>query len=243
MNQHRDELRVYEAAETALKELNDALGHASPQAFCAAMRERYFPASDFVGAYEEACLANGVILEQWLYSRRHLINGRVLDMSGVRHWNQFIYELETVDEVVVSDLTRSVVEKLGHTTPATVIADFSAADLPMPAESLDTVLCLSVLEHCSDPFQMVANLGQILRPGGHLFVQCPYAYLDGHDTPDNWRFGRDGYLLLADKAGLEVVDIGSFGDYSPFATVLYGRFIGGRGGIPWMNWMICRRPG
>ena len=212
--------------------------------FSKAIREHYFPESDFVGAYEKAGITNGVPQEQWLYKYRDLIQGRVLNMSGSSHWNKFIYKLDKVQEVLISDLSEEVIEKLGHTTKTDVIGDFCAEQPPMDPESVNTILCLSILEHCDDPFQMISNLGRVLCPGGNLFVMCPFAYTDGHMSPDNWRFCSDGYKLLARKAGLDVIEVGEFGDYSGFASITFGLIIGNQGnrGIPWMNWMICRKP-
>jgi SAM-dependent methyltransferase len=228
----------------ALSMIEAALKRTTIEEFCAAIRMHYFPQSEFVGPYERAGISNGVLVEQWLYQYRELIRGRVLDMSGVRHWNALVYDLDAVEEVVVSDLSEPVVEKLGHSTEVDVIGDFASETLPMEPESLDTILCLSILEHCADPFQMVDNLARLVRAGGHIFIECPFAYTDGHLNPDNWRFCRNGYVLLARKAGLEVVDTGGYGDYSSFASVLFGRPIGSDAdnGIPWNNWAICRKP-
>lgn len=37
----------------------------------------------------------------------------------------------------------------------------------------DTILCLDVLEHLRDPWQVVALLGQGLKPGGSLIISLP----------------------------------------------------------------------
>jgi SAM-dependent methyltransferase len=235
---------LFQACQPGLATVSKAMSIVSVDELCRDIREHLFPQSKFIGAYEKAGVANGIPEEQWLYEYRSLIRGRVLNMSGSSHWNGFIYDLKDVDEVLVSDLSEEVVEKMGYETRVDVLGDFCADESPMEPGSVDTVLCLSILEHCNDPFQMIANLGQILRPGGRLFVMCPFAYTDGHLSPDNWRFCRDGYKLLAKKAGLEVLEIGEFGDFSSFASIQFGRVIGNQNnnGIPWLNWMICQKP-
>ena len=150
--------------EPALVRVRQALTVPDARAFAADVRRREFPGSDFVGPYEAAGIAIGVYQEQWLWQRRQLIGGTVLDMSSVRHWNRFVHELPTVERVLISDLDQPVLEKMGHSSPVDVLGDFCADPPPLPPQSLDTVLCLSVLEHCADPF----------------------AYVDGHLQPDTW---------------------------------------------------------
>jgi 2-polyprenyl-3-methyl-5-hydroxy-6-metoxy-1,4-benzoquinol methylase len=59
-----------------------------------------------------------------------------------------------------------------------------AAQVPIESEiapgSLDLVLCLDVLEHLPDPWQMVRRLSQLVAPGGRLIVSVP--------NIRNWKF-------------------------------------------------------
>jgi SAM-dependent methyltransferase len=43
----------------------------------------------------------------------------------------------------------------------------------IPSSSLDTVLCVSVLEHLWDPFTAVREFHRILRPGGICLINVP----------------------------------------------------------------------
>lgn len=207
-----------------------------------------FPESTFVGSYEKIGVYAGMRQEQWLWAHRELIRGTVLDMSTPRFLNEWIYQLPTVEKVMISDLDSTEVEKLGYRSPVDIRGDFAASEPPVALESMDTVLCLSILEHCDDPFMMVTNLGRILRPGGIVFFSCPFAYIDGHmggKGPDYWRFCRDGFLLMARKAGLEVLETGRFGDLGRYFVLEIGKSIAANSrhrGVPRGNWMICRRP-
>jgi hypothetical protein len=209
---------------------------------------RAFPPTDFVGPYEQEGVYDGICVEQWLWAHRHLVRGVVLEMSTPRHYHEFIYQLPAVEKVLIGDLYPGEVRKGDHASPVDVAGDFCAAVPPAPPVSFDTVLCLSILEHCADPQAMVRNVGTVLRPGGHAFFYCPFAYIDGHMgdlCPDYWRFGRDGYRLLADKAGLDIVDMGEYDDLGPFFLFKYGFNAGATSwhrGVPVVNWMICRRP-
>jgi hypothetical protein len=74
-------------------------------------------------------------------------------------------------------------------------ADFSqvAGRLPGP---FATIFCLSVLEHCRQPFRMAENIQQLLAPGGALYVSVPFAW-EIHPFPvDYWRFTPEAVRLL-----------------------------------------------
>lgn len=209
---------------------------------------RLFPESNFIGPYERDRHYNGAFDDQWLWAHRDLIRGVVLDMSTPRYYHEFIYRLPSVKKVMISDLCNHEVKKFGHKSKVDIIGDFCASDLPTPEEFFDTVLCISILEHCEDPVAMVRNIGRVLRPGGVAFFETPFAYIDGHTgemVPDYWRFCRDGYLLMARKVGMEVLEIGQFGDLGKYFVFEYGWSAAATSwhrGVPMVNWMICRRP-
>lgn len=208
-------------------------------------RRGEFPDSTFVGPYEKEGLYSGIWAEQWLWEYRDLIRGVVLDMSTPRHYHEFIYQLPAVEKVLISDFCSEEVEKFGHTSKVDIIGDLAVEELPVPEESFDTVLCVAVLEHCEDPVAMVRNIGRLLRSGGVAFIMTPFAYIDGHMEPDYWRFGRDAHLLLARKAGLEVLETGQFcdmGQYFVFEIGDSAAATGAHRGVPAVTWMICRRP-
>ena len=210
------------------------------------LKQRYFPNATFVGPYEKAGVVHGVFTEQWLWQYRHWVRGDVMDMSTPRYWSRYLSELPGVTKWLVSDLCETVIEKMGHSSPVDVVGDFCASPPPCDPESLDTILSISILEHCTNPFAMVRNLASILKPRGVVFFQMPFAYIDGHLRPDYWRFCRDGYLLLAKEAGLDVLAIGEYGDLGRYLFNEYGISAEKNGqhhGIPLINWMICRKPG
>lgn len=207
-------------------------------------RRAEFPGSTFVGAYEREGLLCGIWAEQWLWAHRDLIRGVVLDMSTPRHYHEFVYQLPAVEEVLISDLCDEEVEKFGHRSKVDIVGDFCAVELPVPEESFDTVLCVSILEHCEDPTAMVRNVGRLLRSGGVAFFMAPFAYIDGHLGPDYWRFGRDAYLLMARKADLEVLETGQFCDMGEYFIFEIGESAAAteqHRGVPVVTWAICRK--
>jgi 2-polyprenyl-6-hydroxyphenyl methylase/3-demethylubiquinone-9 3-methyltransferase len=101
------------------------------------------------------------------------------------------------------------------------------------AGAYDVVTCMEMLEHVPDPERIVAALGALARPGGHVFVstinRTPRAYLravigaeyvlrllpTGTHTYD--KFIRPSELAAwAQDSGLRTEDVAGL-DYDPFA--------------------------
>jgi SAM-dependent methyltransferase len=99
-----------------------------------------------------------------------------------------------------------------ESTHADVIGDIHA--LPLEDESVDGIICSSVLEHVANPLLAMEELRRILRPGGKLFLYVPSIYPyhahRGH-YPDYWRFFEDTLRLMCE--GLSDVRIQKRGSY------------------------------
>lgn len=162
--------------------------------------------TNFVGNYEKCGSLIGTYEEQWLWKNRGYISGKVLDMSTPRYFHEFVYDI--ADKVSISNLSDTNVEKMGHSSAADIVHDFC---LPYDGR-FNTILCMSILEHCINPFSMIKNLSKSIEPGGYLFVWTPFAYTDGHMEEDYWRFCKRGYYLLLEEAGMTVVSYDRFLD-------------------------------
>jgi SAM-dependent methyltransferase len=96
---------------------------------------------------------------------------------------------------------------------STVDALASADDLPFDDATFDCVLCTEVLEHCSEPAAVLAEIQRVLRPGGQLFLTTPFM-VALHEMPhDYYRYTPSGLRHLAQSAGLAVTSVRSRGDY------------------------------
>jgi hypothetical protein len=198
----------------------------------------------FQGPYERHGSVAGFYEEQWLWSHRERIKGVILDMSTPRYWHEWIYQLPSVSHVFISNLESVEVEKYGFRSPVDISGDFCAAEPPVSPNSFDTILCLSILEHCVDPRRMVTNLSKVLRPGGWLFINVPFTYPDGHCSPDYWRFGQDGLTLITSGVPLTDIEQGQSCDMWNLVGPTLGHSPNGRyyhRGLPLYNWLICRR--
>ncbi len=70
-----------------------------------------------------------------------------------------------------------------------VQGDIEHMQLPWPPAQFDVILCLDVLEHLVDPWQVLARLTAYLKPGGRLIASIP--------NVRNWR--ALGPLLFAGR--------------------------------------------
>lgn len=74
--------------------------------------------------------------------------------------------------------------------------DFARVDQALGARRFGTIFCLSVLEHCEQPFRMADNLTRLLRPGARICVSAPFAWKFHAFPSDYWRFTPEGIKRL-----------------------------------------------
>lgn len=88
-----------------------------------------------------------------------------------------------------------------------VNATADALQLPFKSGSFDYVMSNQVLEHVPDPFQFFEEVARVLKPGGGALITTNQSfYLHGVPN-DYFRYTRYGLSELADRAGLEKIDI------------------------------------
>lgn len=74
--------------------------------------------------------------------------------------------------------------------------------LSFTAESFDVVVSTEMLEHDQAFWLSLAEMGRVLRPGGHLLLTTRGNGFGRHEYPaDYWRFMPDAGPLLAKLAG------------------------------------------
>ncbi len=97
---------------------------------------------------------------------------------------------------------------IGFDTHENAAADIHgyAYDIPLGAESVDTVLCTQVLEHLETPDVALAEFNRVLKPGGHLVLTVPQ-YWPLHEEPrDFFRYTEIGLDRTIAAAGFDVVE-------------------------------------
>lgn len=79
--------------------------------------------------------------------------------------------------------------------------------VPLPKESVDTILSTQVLEHVSDFQFYLADCARLLRPSGRIIISAPMQWRH-HEVPyDYWRFTKYGLIKSLESAGFKIVDL------------------------------------
>jgi len=81
------------------------------------------------------------------------------------------------------------------------------ANIPFQENVFDAILCYQVLEHVSDPQQVLQGLYSVLRPGGRLYLTVPQGWGLHHEPHHYFNFTRYGLRLLFDRVGFVDVNI------------------------------------
>jgi SAM-dependent methyltransferase len=117
----------------------------------------------------------------------------------------------------------------------------------------DVVICEQVLEHVPDPFQAASNLRELCVPGGHVIVSTPFLVrvheLLVYDMKDYWRFTPRGLRILLERGGLEVDEVGSWGNrdcvvgnFDNWPAFRWWHSLRNEPDLPVQVWAFARRP-
>jgi len=79
---------------------------------------------------------------------------------------------------------------------ADLTEDFKTVNRILGAKRFNTIFCLSVLEHCKNPFLMCENIMGLLAPNGVVYVSVPFAWKFHEYPSDYWRFTPEGIKVL-----------------------------------------------
>lgn len=70
----------------------------------------------------------------------------------------------------------------------------------------DCVFCIETLEHCWNPFFALANLKELLKPGGTLYISTPFIN-PHHDYVDYLRYTHEWYEKVLPMYELEILEL------------------------------------
>ena len=108
-------------------------------------------------------------------------------------------------------------QRFGHLANVRVIESDLADPLlhsELADEALDSVLCLNVLEHISEPGKVLSSLHQTLRPGGTIAVLVPNDPALMSDADDELghlrRYTVDSLAAEMNAAGFDTVSVRAF---------------------------------
>lgn len=84
----------------------------------------------------------------------------------------------------------------------------TADALPFPDDAFDVVVSTEMLEHDPSPWLSLAEMGRVLRPGGHLLLTTRGNGFGEHNEPsDYWRFMPASRAVLLRLAGCTPVTL------------------------------------
>lgn len=83
----------------------------------------------------------------------------------------------------------------------------NSLNLPIKDNSVDVIINSSSLEHYDNPFAAFHQFARILKPGGSLYLDVPFSYLEHQIPHDYFRYSRYGLASLCKKNGLDVINI------------------------------------
>ena len=86
--------------------------------------------------------------------------------------------------------------------------NYDIHDLKFEDNTFDVAVCLSILEHIPYPQKAIAELGRVLKPGGKIWVQLPFAYPYHEGPQDYWRASPAGLRVW--MSDFEEISCGSF---------------------------------
>lgn len=81
----------------------------------------------------------------------------------------------------------------------------NGAAMSFPDASFDCVVSTSALEHDPAFWKTLAEVGRVLRPGGHFILTTVSLHFHIHNEPDYWRFLPNTWPLLMEMAGCDMV--------------------------------------
>lgn len=73
-------------------------------------------------------------------------------------------------------------------------------------EKFGTAVCLNVIEHIENPFEVFDALYKIMLPGGLLIVSTVFSFPNHPSPRDYWRYSPDCLRYLASKSGFNILE-------------------------------------
>lgn len=84
-------------------------------------------------------------------------------------------------------------------------------DIPVPDNSFDYILCTQVLEHLKYPHKAFSEFSRILKPGGLLFVTCPFVWPEHQKPYDYFRYTQFSLKFLATENNFSIEELNNVG--------------------------------
>jgi SAM-dependent methyltransferase len=108
---------------------------------------------------------------------------------------------EKTSKITLSDITKKI------NFESDFIVSNGNASLEFQNQEFDTIFCSEVLEHISNPFNLMNEFSRILKSQGTLIVTCPFIY-PMHEIPnDFWRITPYAMKHLAEMNSFTITQV------------------------------------
>jgi len=97
--------------------------------------------------------------------------------------------------------------------------------LPIQNNTIDIVLCTQVLEHVSEPSELLKNLNHVLKYKKYVILTCPQSYPIHDREHDYFRFTSHGLRYLFKKNGFEIIEIKRHGGYWIYMALMWNVYV------------------
>ena len=138
---------------------------------------------------------NGMLLEHLAryYFALYYTKGRVLDFAcGTGYGSKLVAKAQkkSIDELVAIDIDKDTIEyakqKSYHPLIQYCLGDVTDRNLPGKLGQFDTIISFETIEHVEDEEAFLANIYELLKPGGTLILSTPFGA--GRGKPTNEPF-------------------------------------------------------
>lgn len=148
--------------------------------------------------------------QKTLFAQKKWVQGYVLDLgSGDRYFEEAFRKQYLQYMALDYPKTRRELVRPQPWRLPDVAGD--GRQLPLMGETFDTVFLFEVLEHCSDPAQMLSEIVTVLKSGGVLLLTVPLTIPEHAQPYDYYRYTQFGLRYLLEQAGLSVEQIEPIG--------------------------------
>lgn len=95
----------------------------------------------------------------------------------------------------------------------------------LDSNAFDVVILSDVLEHICEPAALMMEISRILKPGGRLLMNVPFAYWI-HEAPhDYYRYTRYALEMFARQSGLRVIELKPLGGWIEVMADLWAKML------------------
>jgi SAM-dependent methyltransferase len=149
-------------------------------------------------------LAGNEVLDLFLDRVGSLTDPEALELGTLRSDPTF----PTHHETWVPNASAFVMADVEAGQDVDLVVDAHELVAKVGPESFDIIIAVAILEHLQRPWLAVAEMAEVLRPGGVVYLDTHQTFpLHGYPN-DFFRFSTDALRTLAEDAGLEVLGAG-----------------------------------